>query len=274
MDPYLRFIGKFQSGNSYPEYLCAHDHRLFYVEQGRLCLRFREQEFWLCAPAVAVFAPGIPYRLLFKEGECATYYILNFDFDNRFLGTVARPPREESVFCKEDIFSTVHPPLFDLPLITGVGGELTELLDGMEREHRQNLPRRDEICAALLRALLVGLERRARLGRPTRTHRLTEQVKAYLRDNLERPLSNGEVAEHFGYHAYHLNALFVKYEGITLHRYLTDARLQKAKALLSGTDLSVQQIAEACGFSGPSYFTETFTRHVGFSPSQYRRLGR
>jgi AraC-like DNA-binding protein len=52
--------------------------------------------------------------------------------------------------------------------------------------------------------------------------------------------------------------------------YLTAFRLSKAMELLRGSDISVTEIAEQIGFSGASYFAETFRRHLSCTPGEFR----
>ncbi|MGI6344578.1 MAG: helix-turn-helix domain-containing protein [Bacillota bacterium] len=49
-------------------------------------------------------------------------------------------------------------------------------------------------------------------------------------------------------------------------------RIQKAQRLLRETDLTISAISQECGFESPSYFSATFRRETGYSPSAYRRL--
>ena len=64
--------------------------------------------------------------------------------------------------------------------------------------------------------------------------------------------------------------LFGKYVHKTPNTYLTHYRLGKAAELLTQTEQSVTEIALACGFSGASYFSETFRKHFGVTPKEYR----
>lgn len=66
--------------------------------------------------------------------------------------------------------------------------------------------------------------------------------------------------------------LFRQYLGHTLVSYLQSYRLERGTAMLKETELSVSQIAYACGFCSGSYFTELFTRYKGCAPTAYRRL--
>lgn len=65
--------------------------------------------------------------------------------------------------------------------------------------------------------------------------------------------------------------IFRKYLNQTPNDYLNSFRLEKGMQLLKSTRMSITEIAESCGFSSASYFTELFTRQKGCSPTQYRR---
>ena len=53
-------------------------------------------------------------------------------------------------------------------------------------------------------------------------------------------------------------------------KYLNEYRLKRSIDLLKTTEMTVTQIALACGFSGASYYAESFRRELGSSPSEYR----
>ena len=68
--------------------------------------------------------------------------------------------------------------------------------------------------------------------------------------------------------------LFGKYVHKTPNTYLTYYRLGKAAELLTQTEQSVTEIALSCGFSGASYFSETFRKHFSVTPKEYRMKNR
>lgn len=65
--------------------------------------------------------------------------------------------------------------------------------------------------------------------------------------------------------------LFKKYTGKTPNGYLTELRLRKGAELLCHSDMTVQEISYEVGFSGASYFTETFRKYYGCTPGEYRK---
>lgn len=54
-------------------------------------------------------------------------------------------------------------------------------------------------------------------------------------------------------------------------KYLNEYRLRRSIELLRGSDMTVTEIGLVCGFSGASYYAESFRRELGISPSEYRR---
>ena len=52
---------------------------------------------------------------------------------------------------------------------------------------------------------------------------------------------------------------------------ITRVQIERAKRLLTETDLSVAAIAEKCGYSQPKYFSQVFHAKVGTSPGAYRK---
>jgi AraC family transcriptional regulator len=65
--------------------------------------------------------------------------------------------------------------------------------------------------------------------------------------------------------------MFKQSFGLPPHRYLTSRRIEKAKHLLAKPALSVTRVAFDLGFSELSSFTTTFRKHVGLTPTDYRR---
>jgi len=68
----------------------------------------------------------------------------------------------------------------------------------------------------------------------------------------------------------HFRRLFEKFFQVPPGKYLLSARIEKAAALLSGTNLSIREIAHECGFEDEFYFSRIFKKYRIVSPLQYR----
>lgn len=96
-------------------------------------------------------------------------------------------------------------------------------------------------------------------------------AKEYLDDNLNNSLSLDSISKEVGVSKYYLHRLFTEINGCTPIAYLTAIRLKKAKAKLQYSKESIFEIAMACGFDNAAYFSNTFKKHTGLSPTQFRR---
>lgn len=65
--------------------------------------------------------------------------------------------------------------------------------------------------------------------------------------------------------------VFKAHMGITIMEYILQVRMNEAERLLSDTVFSVQEIGEICGFSDANYFSHTFKKHSGLTPTEYRK---
>ncbi len=104
--------------------------------------------------------------------------------------------------------------------------------------------------------------------------RLVNEVKKYIDEHSASPLTNVHIAKHFGYHPYYLGNVFATEERETLHKYIMDARVKKAKEKLSFTEKPISLIAAEMGFKDSSYFSAFFKKISGMTPKEYRKLYR
>lgn len=70
---------------------------------------------------------------------------------------------------------------------------------------------------------------------------------------------------------FHYQRTFARTFGETPHAFVTRQRIDRAKALLAGTDLSVLEVCLAVGYQSVGTFSRRFAALVGRSPSDYRR---
>lgn len=105
---------------------------------------------------------------------------------------------------------------------------------------------------------------------------LVQRAQHWLQNHLAAPLRMAELAEHLAVSERTLIRRFRQAVDTTPLTYLQHLRIDSARALLSGGDLTVQQIAHLVGYGDTSSFTRLFRERVGLSPSAYRtrfRLG-
>lgn len=98
------------------------------------------------------------------------------------------------------------------------------------------------------------------------------RAKELLADNLRKTLSLPEVAAQVGLSVAHFSRAFKISTGQAPHAWLQERRLDRARSLLA-RDVSLAEIAMACGYADQSHFSRLFKRATGIGPGAYRRLG-
>lgn len=92
----------------------------------------------------------------------------------------------------------------------------------------------------------------------------------YLQRNYANLQSLEDIASSVGLSKYHFTRIFKKTTGYTPIEYLTKIRIERAVYLLRQTDLTIEDIAKAIGYSNGSYFIKVFRQWLGFSPGEFR----
>jgi AraC family transcriptional regulator len=100
------------------------------------------------------------------------------------------------------------------------------------------------------------------------------RVTDFMTEHVADDLALDELAALANLSAKHFARAFRQSTGIPPHRWLIERRIDRAKALLSSGDLSLAEIALACGFADQSHFTAAFRRGTGVTPGAYRREAR
>ncbi len=113
-----------------------------------------------------------------------------------------------------------------------------------------------------------------RLSIPTRIgvrHPKLARVIQMMESNIEEPISPAILARDVGMSTRQLERLFRRYLNRSPKRYYMEIRLGKARNLLMQTEMSVINVALACGFASPSHFSKCYRAHYNTTP--YRERG-
>ena len=94
---------------------------------------------------------------------------------------------------------------------------------------------------------------------------------SYLGENCGNPIQVREAARICGMSESHFMSFFKQVTGLSFMKYLNHYRVERAQALLTGTDESMANISQEVGFCDQSYFGTVFRKIVGTTPAAYRR---
>lgn len=102
----------------------------------------------------------------------------------------------------------------------------------------------------------------------------TTTARAWALGRLDRPISLRELAAQESMSVRTFTRRFREEVGVSPGQWLTQQRVERARHLLEGTDLSVDQVTREAGFGSPASLRQHFQAAVGVSPTAYRRTFR
>lgn len=100
---------------------------------------------------------------------------------------------------------------------------------------------------------------------------MVDEIKAYIKANLNRHVSRKELAELVHLNPDHMARLFQKLTHQSLSDYMTQEKMEFACKQLENTDCTISELAAGLGYENISYFSKRFRLHTGILPSAYRR---
>ncbi len=174
----------------------------------------------------------------------------------------------------EDVTLTKSIYVIDGNRITTAGGTASVdlMLKLVAEDHGEELA--TAVADILIYSSIRTDQDTQRLSIPTRIgvrHPKLSRVIQMMEQNLEEPISPAILAQEVGMSTRQLERLFRRYLSRSPKRYYMELRLQKARNLLMQTDMTVINVALACGFASPSHFSKCYRSHYKTTP--YRERG-
>ena len=265
-NPFLRYAQQF---HFIPRGLtvCPLDARIFYIVSGTGTIQVDGATHPLSRGTLVLINEGFPYSL---SGEELDMIVLNFDFtyDRSEIVMFLDPGSpEDSANIRKDVFDDC--PVLSAPLVLqGMSHMERDLRDILSAFQTQRIYFREH-TSCLLKAFLIQLARSTLLAR-TKTNAIANQLICYLQEHYREDLTCDQIAAEFNYHTYHINRIMRNATGTTVHKYLINYRIAVSKSLLSNTNMSIEEIASEVGFKNTPYYSNSFKKIVGCSPSYYR----
>jgi AraC family transcriptional activator of pobA len=225
-------------------------HQIFLIRQGSIAVTIDGSTIRPEAPVVLNIPPGTVHAFVFAAGTDGHVLTLpTADFPELFGPEVA---------------------LLATPFHAGEGG-LSAAFGRIAALHGETSGLRN----LRLRAAAIELvcEVSALAGAPDpaarqpRLARLEELIRSHLADGW----SVSDYAQALHLSDRHLRRLCLEASGLSAHGFIEQVRLREACRLLAYTRMQVQMVAYALGFEDQAYFTRTFRRCTGLSPTEYRR---
>ena len=133
------------------------------------------------------------------------------------------------------------------------------------------------LCRELGRHLLADSVRQKQSAYATslllqpRNRASFEALEKDIEARLARPPSIPEMAERCRMSVRTFHRAFDEAYGVSPGKYLQLKRIERAKELLADERLTIEAVADRCGFSQPAFFRTIFARETGLTPAQFRK---
>lgn len=262
-DLYIRSLGHIAHANLHRTDLPnGSDGYIFlYCTQGKGSVRIKEREFTLRANQHVVLPKETPLRYGASEKDPWSIYWVKFDGEKGSIfaramaePTTVLPSVHSRAEQRIEIFENLYAVLC---------GELS-----LDRLNYANIA----FAHFIATFRFIDLFRIAD-EQPRHVEGMVNRVTLYMKENLERRLTLGEIARYAGYSESYFYRQFVRQTSLSPIDYFIHLKINKAAIYLLKTSMTVAQIAAKLGFSSADYFSRTFRRVVGISASDFRKQG-
>ncbi|MBQ6407773.1 MAG: helix-turn-helix domain-containing protein [Butyrivibrio sp.] len=99
------------------------------------------------------------------------------------------------------------------------------------------------------------------------------KIKDFIDSHYSETIRLSDFAEQYFFSGEYLSKLFKLHYGVNIYEYLQEVRMERAKELLTKTDVKVQDVAQRVGYSDTNYFSKAFRNYTGRSPKEWRHCG-
>ncbi len=196
--------------------------------------------------------PGMHY-----VGEHGKDFLLIMNVHFQFEADVSREHFGSSPF--------LHKQIYDIGYMRGTLSRVIRLYNADKKENACAF-----FAAALTEYFESGtVEEKSEFGADKPS--IVQKICDCINTSPEEAHSLSAYAAEYGYSADYMGRVFSREVGISFSEYVANARINKAKLLLSSTELSVEGVAEKLGYYDTCYFSRQFKRITGTSPGGYRR---
>jgi AraC-like DNA-binding protein len=178
-----------------------------------------------------------------------------------------RKPIENSNYVSLNFYSD---EVFDFPVLfkDGASDILRSLLRALDGIYQYTANLKDERFPILLQSVVLQLKAQLKAERE---HPLVSQIKRFVKNNLDKKLNLETIGGSTFFSPIYCEKVFKKETGKSIIDYILDERIAMSKTLLREGSFPLAKIAEIVGFSDYNYFSRTFKKRTGYTPTQYKK---
>ena len=254
----------------------AHRHDFFEIvctTKGRCLHRVEGVEVYMEQGDITIIPPNV-YHYLLAEPDCITLTvkIRKSTFDSVFP-TLMRSGTTLSAYFAQTLYSRHYRN--SLTFHCGQDAFLPELLLYMLAQQSEKKQHYTHVLTGLLATffpyLLQNYEDTIEFsdGDNALNERMIE-IESYMRQNFKTATLQN-TAQHFCLSPAYLSAMVKQQTGFNFSAIMRRIKMENAAALLTDTDMKVEQICDSVGYSDATQFIKTFKAYFGTTPLKYRK---
>ena len=232
------------------------DYQLIYIEQGHCAVNLNG--------TIHIAHPGD--CILYRPGQVQDYEYAAKDQPHaywiHFTGQLC-----------DQLFAECIPDDICIVKLSG-NREIIHMITQICRHYNLQTKNYSIFCSGLLQCVLALIANHVTAASVSpcknNTYKISELV-SYMKMTSKLNLTIEECAAFCNLSKPHFSRVFKTVTGSSPVQFFLKLRIARAQELLDYTDRTMQEIAEASGFPDQNYFTRTFKKHTGMTPSQYRK---
>lgn len=249
---------------------CHPFRELVYIDNGRITVVSDHYNGDLCKDQIIIHKPGENHYLVCTDAKAPNVVVIGFECDCPELDQFAYTPTALS-----------QPMRLQLSEIIKEGNTVFALPYNLpyqeDMKKRSSFPfGADQMIRLQLELLLIRLIRSKSSETPIVTQvfgdapTYLEEIRHYIDENFCQNIRLDDLCVLFTTNRTTLCNQFRDVYGVTIIDYINQLRIRKAKALLREEKHNATQIAFQLGFSSLHYFSQTFKKYEGITPTEYR----
>ncbi|QUI21220.1 helix-turn-helix transcriptional regulator [Vallitalea pronyensis] len=228
------------------------DYYLIYVNSGQLLCSINGISYRVKEGHMILIPPHQPHEIYYTDKVYHEVYWVHFT-------GYGVPPLLEKLQLLDNVYYVGKHPLIE------------DLFSQMIRDLQMRRTAYDDVCSGYLIQLISSFSRWVREGVSLNFESEVYRVMIYLHEHYNKSHTTEALASRCNLSPYYFIHKFKKICGQSPQKYLTCIRIEKAKKMLVESDVQISDIAYVIGYKNPLYFSKTFKRYTGKTPSEYRR---
>ncbi len=253
------------------------DCRLFYILSGSGSMIIEGELFDLRPGCAILFQSGTKYEWQVDRMEGVHYIAINFDYTHNHTHIrKSFHPVHSNIFHPSDILENIvfsDCTELNAPIVLKDALPLEPLIKLLSTEFFLGDDYCDELLSSTLKSIIISMVRTSNKKNNPYGNKgfiLTQNIIQYIQNHYAEDISYEVLSEMLHFNASHINRVFKKNTGKSLHAFLLDYRLNIAMELLRSHAAPINEVATMVGFTDIPHFIKTFKKFTGQTPAKYR----